>query len=424
MFSKKAFLTAFLFILFISLYLYYSGLAPILPYKKEQTPKDTHISKEVKENKPKNSSNTEKPKDICKAYRDTYFTELVKKREKPENPQKIIGYQNNKFGLYIYRVDDFARKAAEMVNSNGGDWGYVLVPYNVKDYDVKKWNSFFKVLNEYHLIPIIQLWDVSEDRDKARKETEKSAEFLNSLNWPIKNRYISVYNEANDSKFWKGGANPKEYAWILNKTIKIYKEVNPDFFILNGAFNASARGGNGYIDEEQFLIEMDKAEPGVLKKLDGWASHPYPHIRGYLGDPYDTGRASIRGYEWELSLLKKYFQIDNIPVFITETGWPHAEGKKYRNDYYPEEKVAEYYKIAFEKVWLPDERVVAVTPFTIKYDPPFDNFSFIKRDGGVYKQFNVLKSMPKIAGRPPLVEKYDPLKEKCLRIIEQETKSK
>src|SRR3989344_3998396 len=352
--------------------------------------------------------------DLCKEYKESTEKEDVEKAQ----IQEIIGYQNNKFGLYIYRVDDFAKKAAELANSNGGDWGYALIPYNVKDYDTSKWNSFFDVLNEYHLIPIIQLWDVSKDPNDAINETRDAAEYLNSLNWPIKNRYISAYNEVNDEKFWKNGIDPEGYAKLLDETINIFKEQNKDFFIMNGAFNASARTGGGYLDEQEYLKRMDQEVPGIFKRLDGWATHPYPHINGYLGTPKDTGRNSIRAYEWELELLQKLFDVRNIPVFITETGWPHAEGENYNTAFVSEEVAAEYIKQAFTEVWLNDDRIVAVTPFTIKYDPPHDHFSWIKKDGSNYKQFDVLKEMKKIAGKPPVVEVYDPLKEKCKVLME------
>ncbi|NCT55928.1 hypothetical protein GW755_03745 [bacterium] len=334
------------------------------------------------------------------------------------NIQSNIGYQNNKFGLYIYRVDDFAIKAAEMVNSNGGDWGYVLVPYNVTEYDSKKWDSFFAILKEYHLIPVIQLWDISKDPQDMLRDTKKSAQFLNSLNWPIKNRYISVYNEVNDERFWKSGINPEEYAWVLDKTIDIYKNENSDFFILNGAFNASAFTGPGYLSEDTFLLRMDNSVPGIFSKLDGWASHPYPHINGYLGTPEDTGRNSIRAYEWELEILERSYGVKDLPVFITETGWPHAEGKNINLNYEKESTVSQYIKRSFENVWLTDNRVVAVTPFTIKYDPPFDHFSWIKSNGDTYQMFDTIKGMSKIAGKPPVTEPYNPLKEKCSKLKE------
>lgn len=354
--------------------------------------------------------------DLCKEFKNREMTNL----QDPLLVQNIIGYQNNKFGLYIYRVDDFARKAAEMVNSNGGDWGYVLVPYNVTEYDANKWNSFFAVLNENHLIPIIQLWDVSKDPQDMIRDTKRSAQFLNSLNWPIKHRYVSVYNEVNDERFWKSGINPKEYAWLLNETIDTYKQENPNFFMLNGAFNASALTGLGYLSMDTFIYEMNKEVPGIFNKLDGWASHPYPHVNGYLGTPEDTGRNSIRAYEWELELLEKTYGVKNLPVFITETGWPHAEGKVLNINYEKEETVAKYMERAFKNVWLLDDRVVAVTPFTIKYDPPFDHFSWIKSNGDTYAMFDTVKNMQKIAGRPPVIEPYNPLKEKCTRLTDEQ----
>jgi len=68
---------------------------------------------------------------------------------------------NNKFGIYIYAEEErFFRLAENLVNSNGGDWGYVLIPYNVKDRDYNKWKRVFDDLSSRHLVPIIQLWDV------------------------------------------------------------------------------------------------------------------------------------------------------------------------------------------------------------------------------------------------------------------------
>ena len=68
----------------------------------------------------------------------------------------------NKFGIYTYmEVGEYLDLANELVNSNGGEWGYVLVPYNVKDYRDDRWQEFFFKLNELKLIPIIQLWDLN-----------------------------------------------------------------------------------------------------------------------------------------------------------------------------------------------------------------------------------------------------------------------
>lgn len=335
---------------------------------------------------------------------DSVIFRSYKEAEPNEKEQKNIGYVNNKFGLYIYSVENFAKKADEMVNSNGGNWGYVLVPYNVKDYELNKWNSFFEILNRKHLIPIIQLWDV--DIENYKKQTEKASEFLTKLPWPIKKKYISVYNEMNDSNFFNGGANPEIYSKILDFTISTFKKNDPDYFILNGAFNSTAPNVNGYVDQEVFMMKMNDEVPNIFKKLDGWASHSYPNP-DYIGKPTDMGRGSIRNYEWELSVLKNKFNVSELPVFITETGWPHAEGETYNSKYYTDEKSASFLKQAFENVWLKDERVVAVTPFTIYYDSPHDHFSFVEKNGDTYRNFEVLKAMKKVSGKPPVLRESE-----------------
>jgi len=318
-------------------------------------------------------------------------------KEPSFNPQ---AYPNNKVGLYIYSINDYADTAAQMVNSNGGDWGYVLVPYAVYDNDIEKWDGFFKQLHKDHLIPIIQLWDL-----RNTPETTHAAKFLDLLPWPTTTHYVSVYNEPNDAGFWNGKIDPEGYAHTLDETINVFKSQNQQFFILNGAFNASARTKDQYLDEEEYLIRMDKEKPGIFKKLDGWASHSYPQPN-FSGKVEDIGRDSIRAYEWELAILKKHFSVENLPVFITETGWAHREGETPDYSFYPATQTADFIKEAFEKVWLPDTRVVAVTPFTIKYSHPHDHFNWLDSNLNPYPQYSALQQIPKVAGKPEISPWY------------------
>jgi hypothetical protein len=308
--------------------------------------------------------------------------------------------KNNKFGLYIYAENkDFFEIAQNLVNSGGGDWGYVLIPYGVRDRDTGKWGRVFDRLIKKKLIPVIQLWDL--DINNYQEETREAAKFLNNFIWPIKYRYISVYNEPNDNKFWNGDADPVEYAKILDYTIRIFKEENTDFYMLNGALNVSAADDTENEDAFVFMKKMNEAVPGIFDKLDGWASHPYPQPN-FSGKPTDTGRWSIRAYESELEYLKKELGVKkNLPVFITETGWAHAEGEKYDSSYKPVKTVAQYFKTAYEEVWLKDDRVRAVMPFTIRYDPPFDHFSWINKDKVPYLHYEVVKKIKKVKGEPP-----------------------
>lgn len=311
--------------------------------------------------------------------------------------------KNNKFGIYIYAENrDFFEAAQNLVNSSGGDWGYVLIPYNVKDRDFSKWFRVFDQLRNKHLIPIIQLWDV--DTDKYEEQTREAADFLNRFVWPIRQRYISAYNEMNDSRFWYGRIDPAEYARILNFTIDAFNEENDNFYMLNGAFNISAPTDGKHMDAFEYMSKMNDEVPGVFNKLDGWASHSYPQPN-FSGGPYSTGRWSIKAYEDELSFIYNNLGVEKeLPVFITETGWAHAEGAVYNSTFLNTKTIAEYVRIAFEEVWLKDDRVRAVTPFTIRYDPPHDHFSWLNKDNVPYEHFDVVKSIEKLNGNPPYIQ--------------------
>jgi hypothetical protein len=309
---------------------------------------------------------------------------------------------NNKFGLYVYaEKSEFFKRADELINSNGGDWGYVLIPYNVKDRDESKWEKVFDQLREKHLIPVIQLHDV--DVKNYKSQTKDAAEFLNSFVWPIRYKYVSVYNEPNDAKFWYGRIDPSEYARILDYTVETFKRENSDFFMMNGAFNVSAASNGTEMDAFQYMKLMDKEVDGIFNKLDGWASHSYPQPN-FSGNPNTQGRMGIRAYDAELSFLKSELGLDKeLPVFITETGWAHAEGEIHNTSYLPVSKIADYFKQAYY-IWLKDPRVRAVMPFTVWYEPPFDHFSWLNRDGVPYEHFIAIKELKKAKGAPPKLE--------------------
>lgn len=307
---------------------------------------------------------------------------------------------NNKFGIYIYsEVRDFFELAQNLVNSNGGAWGYALIPYNVKDRDFDKWNVVFTKLKDKKIIPIIQLWDV--DTADYKKQTEEAALFLNQFIWPIKYRYISVYNEPNDARFWYGRVDPKEYAEILDYTINTFKGLNKDYQMMNAGFNASAPNDAAHMDSFAYMKKMDEAVPGIFNKLDAWASHSYPQPN-FSGNPHNVGRWSIKAYDTELDYLKTVLKVEKeLPVYITETGWAHAEGEVYNSSFLPVDEVGNRFVEAFKEIWLPDDRVRAVIIFTIWYDPPFDHFSMVNKDRVPYKHYFTLQELPKVKGNPP-----------------------
>jgi hypothetical protein len=308
--------------------------------------------------------------------------------------------RNNKFGIYTYAENkDFIELAQKLVNSNGGSWGYVLIPYNVKDFDREKWSRVFSQLISKELIPVIQLWDI--DPDDYKEQTKDAARFLNSFVWPIRYKYVAVYNEPNDASFWKGKVDPKEYADVLLYTIETFKQENPDFYLMNAGFNTSARTDTTTMDAFAYMRAMNEAQPGIFEKLDAWSSHSYPQPN-FSGNPHVTGRWSIRAYETELDFLHKSLGLQkDLPVFITETGWAHAEGEVYNSSYLSVETVANHFKTAYTEFWLKDDRVRAVMPFTIWYNPPYDHFSWVNKDKVPYKHFEEIKQLKKVSGLPP-----------------------
>jgi len=315
----------------------------------------------------------------------------------------IANEPNNKFGIHLAQphLEDL-KKVSELVNSSGGDWGYVTLVIQENDRDKQKWQEIFDLLRKYHLIPIIRIATVPIGENWKRPNPSDAyswAEFLDSLNWVVKNRYIVLFNEPNHANEWGGAVDPKDYAKVAFYFAKSLKERNSNFFVMLAGFDASAPHlPPKYYDEELFLKDLINSQPEIFKFIDGWASHSYPNP-SFSGSPYDFGRGTIRTYQWELELLRQLGVEKDLPVFITETGW---ERKKLN-----EELVAQNFKIAFEKFWLPDDKVVAVTPFVFDYQmPPFLGFSWKKQgEDNFYQQYYVVQSLPKIKGNPKQEEK-------------------
>jgi len=446
-------------------------------------------------------------------------------------PKKVFAFEsNNKFGIHLAQphLEDL-KKVSELVNSSGGDWGYVTLVIQENDRNRQKWQEIFDLLRKYHLIPIIRLATIPIGENWKRPNPSDAyswAEFLDSLNWVVKNRYVILFNEPNHGSEWGGQVDPKSYTQVAFSFAKTLKEKNPNFFVMLAGFDASAPHlPPKFYDEEVFLREMlatardlvhnnysqknsnqsqrksnnhiginlpkisivhkffnsnlyakikknipkrsavniirlptclrfekfgtikiaanqaaerliessdktrksaffdflesffikniiaEEKKSGLFDYIDGWASHSYPNP-SFSGSPYDFGRGTVRTYQWELELLRQLGVEKNLPVFITETGWDlkiqSANWRtKFKSQNLAEETVAQNFKIAFEKIWLPDERIIAVTPFVFDYQTePFLGFSW-KRQGSdeFYQQYYLIQSMPKIKGEPVQEEK-------------------
>lgn len=307
---------------------------------------------------------------------------------------------NNIFGIHIADENDIPA-VSDLVNKGdekSADWGYVtvVIPANDKNHD--KWAGIFKKLRDYHLVPIVRIASKPEGAVWAvpkEEEAKEWAEFLDTLPWPIINRYVILFNEVNHNQEYGGKSDPRSYAKVAKAYAIALKEKNSEFFLLPAGMDLYAPNGSTTMDAVTFWEGMEAEVPGILKLFDGWSSHSYPS-GDFSGSPYETGRKSIQGYKWELDYLSSRFGVDkNLPVFITETGWA-------QNPRLSREQIAEYYEIAFRDIWSSDPQVVAVTPFLLNYqDGLFSKFSWKKLGEDAYHpQYASVQELPKVSGNP------------------------
>ena len=63
---------------------------------------------------------------------------------------------NNPFGIHILDENDL-EDAAKLVNSSGGDWGYVTLVIRKDERNPKRWQEVFDRMRNLHLIPIVRI---------------------------------------------------------------------------------------------------------------------------------------------------------------------------------------------------------------------------------------------------------------------------
>lgn len=301
-----------------------------------------------------------------------------------------LSVKNNIVGVHILFPDEIFQ-AKDLINSTGGDWGYVTIPIQSSDKDLVKWQKFMDEARDLHVIPILRLATNGDYFNTRVWEKPKLsdivdyANFLDSLSWPTKNRYVVVYNEVNRSDEWGGDLNPAEYADILSFAADTFHAKNPDFFVLSaGLDNAAPNQAGQYMNEFKFMRQMDSEVPSIFGKLDGLASHSYPNP-GFSQTPDSINMYSFR----QERILAKILGGKDLPVFITETGWD----KDKLSDFL----VASYFTQALQTTWS-DPNIVAVTPFVLRADSePFSKFNLINTTS-----YNAILSFPKTSGEPEL----------------------
>ena len=313
-------------------------------------------------------------------------------------PQQILAIvnsldsPNNKYGIHINGEGDFTN-ARELVNSNGGDWGYITFVIREDERDVKRWNKAFNELRSLHLIPLVRIASVQEGSSWKKlgpSKVNEWAEFFNRLVWPTQNRYVIVGNEPNHHREWGGNANPEEYAHYTCQLAATLKANNPNYFIISGGLDASAPNGKTTVSEETFLSAIAEKNRDFFNCLDGWSSHSYPNPN-FSGASTAWGKGTVRTFLWEMEMLKKLGVKNDYPIFVTETGWARIVLN--------EKQISTRLQETAQNVWS-HPQIVAVTPFILDYQTaPFANFSW-KTSTGWTSYFTTYQDLPKTQGKP------------------------
>src|SRR5574341_839191 len=110
-----------------------------------------------------------------------------------------LSVPNNRFGTHIADLNDVP-DVGVLVNSSGGDWGYVTLVAPQTDHNTSAWQKLFDQMRRQHLVPIVRLATKPEGaswRVPSKDDIRDWVTFLTSLNWPTENRYVVLFNEPN-----------------------------------------------------------------------------------------------------------------------------------------------------------------------------------------------------------------------------------
>ncbi len=304
---------------------------------------------------------------------------------------------NNIVGLNVARLhqDKYVYVASELVNANGGDWGYLTVVWTAQDRDNGGGDfllqQFLNRCYEQHLQPIIRVstrfdpgldfWMRPEEDDAERWRA-----FLERANWPTRQVWVVAGNEPNLGREWGGEVDAGSYAQYLSHFLDVFED-SERFKIVNAPLDASNQTNLPIMqDDFEFLAEMDAAVPGIFERLPAWASNPYRVL--HQGDDL---RYTHLAYEAELAAIGR-----DMPVLITEAG--HL-------DTGDDQEIAAFYAEAFRD-WMADPRVIAATPLFWHPDRGvFWMFDFSNDGRMTYTSptYDVIHDLPRVHGSPDFV---------------------
>lgn len=295
----------------------------------------------------------------------------------------VFAQGQSRLGVHILETEEVNGAASLLPNG-----GYVTVPVRLDQLDIKKWQKFFDDADRNKIIPIIRLttthdgfWELP-----TRKNIIAFASFFSSLDWHRGDLTIVAFNEPNHALEWGGTVDADNYADTLLFLANWFHTEKKHYIVLPAALDVAAGATKLEQPAFVFLSTLVNRHPEIFDHVDGWNSHAYPNP-GFSGLPTDSSRMSVRSYQYEWEFIKQKTGRD-FPVYITETGWDNTKKKG--------AMIAQYFRTAYEKIWKPDNRVVAITPFLFDAQTkPFSDFSLLdnhEKPTPLYEMIRTLSS--------------------------------
>lgn len=272
----------------------------------------------------------------------------------------------SKLGVHILETEELSE-----VTKLFPDGGFITVPVRINQLEETKWQKFFDEADKFRFIPIIRLATSHNGKYWERPtkyDIVKFAGFFSKLDWHRGELILIAFNEPNHAPEWGGQVDPEDYGERLSFLVNWFKTEPRKYLILPAALDAAAANTKSAMSLNLFLDRLLSEYPETIANLSGWNSHAYPNP-GFVGNPTDSHKMSVKSYQFELDTIKKSIGKD-LPVFITETGWDQNKVKM--------KLLPQYFKSAYENIWFPDNRVIAVTPFLFNAQTmPFSAFSLL-----------------------------------------------
>ncbi|MFN8635816.1 MAG: hypothetical protein U0893_18360 [Chloroflexota bacterium] len=299
---------------------------------------------------------------------------------------------NNIVGLNLARrhQPQYIRAAGDVVNANGGAWGYVTILFTRQDRDAElAVHALQQVLDrcfEARLQPIVRvatqfdeqsgIWDRPTDDEPARWRA-----LFEQVRWPNRLVWIIPANEPNLGREWGGQVDVPSYARYLDRFMNVFEGADR-LRVVNAPMNLSNPHKLPEMqDAFDFLAEQADLTPGIFERLPAWATNSY-RVDGFG----DGVRFTHRGYEAELEFIGR-----DMPVIVAESGVLK------RHD---QDEVARFFVQAYRD-WQNDRRVIAATP--LFWDPDVDDqWMFTLDNNGMVQDpsatYRALRELPRVAG--------------------------